>query len=319
MTALNNLALLYREWIEMNNQDKTEPALPDFQAFIHILRQLKVCLRDFLAPYKEALEVLPEQERLLLSQLSVTKLVEDIEKQRYLEEKEICALLEKREWWVRLDVYFTWTELKQSAGLAGESSAVDLDDFICRKFRDNNFELLDRMVEAWQKVPYLRERKDVLLDAFAAHKQGTYTLSVPALLPLLDGLAAEVYRSLEKLETCEQRKATQKRQRGKSPLSRLRDVAKAYHQSESKYTRDTFGEWNESLWSQMFERAIKQHVYEHYDFDSETAPSLLNRNAVLHGRSADYASEANSLRVFLLLDAYVEAFWNLAEQPLFHA
>lgn len=52
--------------------------------------------------------------------------------------------------------------------------------------------MLNRVVRSWWPHPYMAKRKRTVRAALNAHKSRQYELMIPALLPLIDGLAAEI-------------------------------------------------------------------------------------------------------------------------------
>jgi hypothetical protein len=47
---------------------------------------------------------------------------------------------------------------------------------------------------------------------------------------------------------------------------------------------------------------MRKQMFAKFDLNNGVSPSSINRHAILHGEIFDYATEANSLKVFLLLD-----------------
>lgn len=266
------------------------------------LRTLRESFQQAVEPFRRALDSIPEDKRrLVVESLSVRSLIEETEKAYYEEEKEICKILASREWWVRLDEYFTREELVKICQLGRDSSKVgNVDELICRKFRDDEYAILENMVGQWGSLTYLSDRKIILREALTAHKQAMYAVSIPSLLPLIDGFAHQFDQSVRP------RSKAASKKRGRRRMSfDLEKLARYYRLSETKIVRETCAEWQECLWSKMFEMAIKGSVYGRYSGGLKPPPSTLNRHAILHGWAVDYASEANSLRCFLLLDVYV--------------
>jgi hypothetical protein len=70
-----------------------------------------------------------------------------------------------------------------------------------------------------------------------------------------------------------------------------------------------------ALWGTPFETIVKTVVYSHFDFGTTTRPSSLNRHGILHGEIADYATEAHSLKTFLLIDT-IAGFVKVFEKRL---
>ena len=271
--------------------EKQAAASPQ-QDLVGFFRSFKEMLDGMRSDFRETLATIPEEQRDLLrrftSDYSVSQLISDFKKAEYEKEKTICGILQKREWWVRLDAYLTWDELQRIKNLdSAENGGRLVDEFICGKFREREFEMLEGAVARWWCVRYLKERQNIILDALSAHKNGIYTLSIPAVLPLLDGLAFEI------IEHGSSRKHTT-------------EAAERYYQHEAANLNRLAEDYEDALWSDLFCTAVREYVYAGYDFRAERPPSVINRHGILHGRLKDYSTEANSLRVFLLLDGYFE-------------
>jgi hypothetical protein len=299
---------------DMNTLSKQSEPLIDI---IHTIRSLgellqaaKAGFEEAIRPWKEAVEAIPEEQRqalgFVISNFSISELIEEFNHDEYETEQRVCDILAKREWWVRLDEYFTWVELKKIAEMGGSDiQSISLDAFICNKFCLNDWELLQREIDSWWRLPYLSDRRSIITDAVIAHKKGLYTLSIPALLPFVDGLALDISFALPVADKVEL-KSLEKPKSGRG-VEHVRKIAQLYHQSETEWVKKTFGDWQDSLWSGLVEQAITARVYQSFEPSAKRFPSVLNRHAILHGRIADYPSESNSLRVFLLLGAFVHA------------
>ena len=111
----------------------------------------------------------------------------------------------------------------------------------------------------------------------AAHQEGRYALSIPSLMPLIDGLTADIVG------------------------------AEARREGQAIYARqaaEVYREGNDELWSDVLLTVITEQVYKRYAFDSGCTPSLINRHGILHGRISGYGTEPNSLRTVLLIDTF---------------
>ena len=104
----------------------------------------------------------------------------------------------------------------------------------------------------------------------AAHRAGQYTLTVPALLPLAEGLSAEIMGTTA----------------GRQNV--VKAVARDWRAREQE------------LWTELYSDVVVHVIYKNYDFDKDPAP-YLNRNGILHGRVPDYGTDLNSIRVFLFV------------------
>ena len=133
-------------------------------------------------------------------------------------------------------------------------------------------------VAAWFNVPYLADRMPIILDSLEAHKAGKWTLTVPTLLPLADGLI-RTFRN--------------KHLRPSKNPKRAMDVDKF---------ADYYQRNQPELFGKPFVAFMRKHLFANFNFNNEVSPSSINRHAILHGEIFDYATEANSLRVILFLD-----------------
>jgi hypothetical protein len=96
-------------------------------------------------------------------------------------------------------------------------------------------------------VVYLSDRQAIIRDAISAHKTGQFTLSIPAMLPLAEGLAAEI------LET--------------TATGVVRALAEDWRSAEAE------------AWSQEFWNAVDKVIYKRYAFGKEPA-TYLNRRGM---------------------------------------
>ncbi len=203
--------------------------------------------------------------------------------ERYCKEEapETCTLLWQAGW-VGMDHHFSITELRESVLLHKEEGEAAMNDGILAYFNEDDCALLEAISRHWVRIPYLRDREQIIRDAVYAHKNGLFTLSIPALLPLIDGLSAEIIG-----------------------LPSMKAVALL---AEDRRAHDR------EVWMQGFCDFVAHVYYKGYDFGKEPAP-YLNRHGILHGRVFDYPSALNSTRVLLLIDA-VAQIWHEKENAL---
>ena len=116
------------------------------------------------------------------------------------------------------------------------------------------------------------ERKKILQEAFWAHRNERYALSIPVFLSQADGIAAEV--------------------KNVSAFSRKigsRLIDKVEFDKEQRFISDI---WFEVLLEDCADiRARSENV----------SPNALNRHAVLHGLSAEYPTKINSSKAISFL------------------
>ncbi len=178
---------------------------------------------------------------------------------------------------------------------AGSLDAEALKVALCQFYREDNYEYLRSAVNGWRSHALFEPRMPIFEDALTAHMRGMYTLSVPALLPHVEGIASKssgVYPyfnqstgKAEKTTTAKIIQAALEKDRESSFYALATELALAYSQ-DMVYAQMPFHDVN--VWLQT--RNVS---------DSQ----ILQRHGVLHGHLIHYASEENSLRAFLLLDA----------------
>jgi hypothetical protein len=185
--------------------------------------------------------------------------------------------------WLGVERHLTTVQLAKLVHVQGRGKGAEIDRRMCAAFRRNRGARLRSMTKAWKAVPYLNDRRHIIRQAQAAHLEKRYALSIAALLPLVDGLAAEVRRANMSLVP-----ATSKKRR----VIAVNDVVHLYDPAQGRSRH----------WSAVVLMAVSQRIFKDYDFDTQRAPAKNNRHGVLHGRIPQYASEKHSLQTFLLLD-----------------
>ncbi len=128
-----------------------------------------------------------------------------------------------------------------------------------------------RVVESWMRLPAFRNRRRFILDGLHDHRAGRYRVSIPTLLPQIEGIVVDVF----------------------APRTTSTSVRAIYS--------DALPDVDAVMGSAMVQAVTI--LWERLPFD-EVAPTSrsLNRHAVLHGRSTGYATEVNSLKVLFALD-----------------
>lgn len=198
-----------------------------------------------------------------------------VEGLRFLEKKyaQVLGWLLDMGWPPLLHVSFPFlAKLRKSCeGLSRTKAQKIVDREISRY---HNGDLLRREVLAkWKKRSCLRNRIRILKTAIEAHIRGEYELSVPALLPQIEGVLAENFghRGYMRGKDYERYLKRALQQRG---LANAEDVLLKF----------------------ILNFVLGEFRYGHpIIFD-------LNRHAILHGAYTDYAKRSTSLKVILVLD-----------------
>lgn len=160
-----------------------------------------------------------------------------------------------------------------------------ISQLIVGYYRKNGFEKLNGAIAAWETNPLFTSRMHIFKAALKAHCEKTYTLSVPALLPQIEGILNE-YVKVNKIE---------------AKLGKINMVCNA--------VLGNLGEYSFTSWAivNTLRHQLQTNTYTSTDFEIEFKKSARNRKAtrhtVLHGIATDYDKPINSLKAFVMLDA----------------
>lgn len=249
------------------------------QFFVDVLKYVDALPLEDKQPFKEA----------LVAYLSVDTPLRATAKLLTKEDDELRRVLLDRCWWV-LPRDINGPIKRDLLRLSREGNPTMIDSYLCSLFNGGNAHKLQEKIESWFDLPYLKERRQIILDAADAHNSGKWTLSIPTLLPLFDGLTRKFRR--ERLRP------------GKKPggTAQVGRVAEYYKRKQPK------------LFGVSFADFVQKRLYANFDFGTGEPPSSANRHGILHGEISNYATEANSLRVLLLLDTIAQFIRTLEQK-----
>ena len=141
------------------------------------------------------------------------------------------------------------------------------------------------MVESWRAHPLFESRMHIIDDALAAHKSKMYTLSVPALLPLVEGILTE-YVTVHNLA---------------ARCGKIKQVYESVFSSSDDYSFSS----RPIVLTILFQ--LQHNTYAWTNFEAEMQRGhhrrQITRHTVLHGISTNYDTLVTSLKIFTLLDA----------------
>lgn len=159
-------------------------------------------------------------------------------------------------------------------------------DLFRKTYQNDNCKNLEVLIIEWKKNPLLASWSTHLDDALDAHKQKKYTLSVPVLLLIAEGVAGEF---------CEKNGIKVNESSGKDKIE--------------KSTRSHYQKTDNLLLSDLalLESVLSSTIYESTKkLKSNLRKNILNRHAVLHGIKKNYGSMKTSLQAFMLIDMLSE-------------
>ncbi len=248
--------------------------------FEKYITHINVILTQNLSQYTLALQQL--QEPLL-------RAIEGAKKRRMVVEAfQECDL------WLApsmLELYERISELYQQ----GKKPAIP--SIIFRYYKKDDWAILRKTVNSWEQNKFFRSRMKIINDALEAHISGKYTLTVPALLPHIEGIAIDIIKKYNVPEL-------------DGPIIYNKEL----YGTDGKVTAPSrvLAETSISgfgkavvVWSFLY--YIEKTLYfsphgERKGIEDLKKETSLKRNLILHGIQTKYATSMNSLRCFLALD-----------------
>ncbi|MDT8900349.1 hypothetical protein [Anaeroselena agilis] len=147
---------------------------------------------------------------------------------------------------------------------------------------------IEKLSGEWGKKKWLAKRMPIIRQAVTAHNAGNYYLSVPAILPQIEGIIVDGY--------CHN---------GRMPGKMLKEYYKKLLDESYRYS---------------FDQKIQEFLFHIILVDFEhgiTPKSFLSRHAILHGGDTDYGTVTNSLKLILLFD-YLQGKLGIVTLPSSH-
>lgn len=141
-------------------------------------------------------------------------------------------------------------------------------------------EIIEKIFADWESKPWLHKRLSILKDAIWAHQNGLFTLSVPTLIPQIEGIIADNFKIKKYLKTNEYKRYFQ---------SLLNEAIVIKNRNE-----------NINI---FFTNVLLANF-----FHSTKNIGPLSRHAILHGGDVSYATNINSLRAILFVNALNKLF-----------
>jgi len=157
------------------------------------------------------------------------------------------------------------------AKMVDEGRHTDIEEAMCEWARKELDDIIDSAMKAF------KDRAKILKDATDAHRNGKYSLSIPVFFAQSDGMAKEIIGNCLFRGDPTRALETMLDQFDEFPLSGYSDILLDPLRSIS-----------------LFYKVPPKKVL-------KCGRTSVNRSEVLHGSQLDYASEANSLRVIVLL------------------
>ncbi|MCJ7778819.1 MAG: hypothetical protein MUP16_10960 [Sedimentisphaerales bacterium] len=148
----------------------------------------------------------------------------------------------------------------------------------------------NEILKLWETKPFLSNRIHILRSAIEAHNNSNYTLSIPTLLPQLEGIIADTFKHKGYMNERAYRKY----------LNQI--------MPEGKHGSDRY-----------FNKLVFDYILMHF-IHGQPIVFDLNRHAILHGADVNYANPMTSLKAILIIDFIIDQikFVSLEQSDIYH-
>lgn len=165
-------------------------------------------------------------------------------------------------------------EIPSAIRVYEEESPLEFDSYLEGRLLAIYYErTMRRKLSDWRAAPWLQPRFHILEAAASAHLREEYVLSIPAILPQIEGIIADGYAH-----------------RG------IMTGPMMIQYTDSLFRADDLDSMDEM--ARVFITGTLLVTFKH----GVRVASPLSRHAVLHGADVNYGTAANSLRAILLFD-----------------
>lgn len=230
----------------------------------------KFYINDKLINLSSVTRTLEPSVNRILSDITEVKAIRNIAEKRF--EKAVNILKEFGWWGISSLSFKTYIEIEKQDDIVDVN---EINKIICDFYSKDNFENLESLLLKWKENKYFNRVSEILEDAVEAHKNGKYTLSIPALMPNIEGIIRYF-------------------------------MSDKYGISKRSFA-PIYKEFKDNV--KGFEDIMAVYVIQYIDklfcnFDPENPNEVddFSRHKLLHGFSSHYHSEVNSLKIILYLD-----------------
>lgn len=206
-----------------------------------------------------------------------------------------AKILADHGWWIfpNLTVDFCYELVKHEHEVTTETVTSAIIEYASY----DGYAIIEEMIAKWSD-PVFHRRHHIFDDALSAHRQGWYTLSIPALLPQVEGIIREKLGDVLG-EFTWRFETTYTRFCNETPT-----ISELPERDHGYYSRGEV----EAVANDVVLSAVNK-LFDNFDPSQEYRSAVLNRHAVCHGRWLSYHTLENSTRLFLLLDALHDLLW----------
>lgn len=230
----------------------------------------KFYFNDKLINLSNVAETLESNLNRVLSNITEVKVIRDLVEKRF---KKSINILKRFGWWGISSLSFKiYMEIEKQEDLLEKK---EIDEIICNFYNNDDFKNLESLLVKWKQNKYFQRVSEILDDAIYAHKNGKYTLSIPVLMPNIEGI--------------------------------IRCFMNDEYGISEKSFNSIYKEFKDNI--KKLGDIIAGYVVQYIDvlfcnFDPRNPDKVddFSRHKLSHGFSSKYHSEVNSLRLILYLD-----------------
>ena len=152
----------------------------------------------------------------------------------------------------------------------------EVESFLCGRLKQKG--IYNSLKNEWSSNPSLNHRIKILLRGLEAHYKGDYIVSIPVLIPQIEGILFDFFINTSLFDELP------KKFQGNDALTKLKKI--------------TLDEIFLEVDRMQFRRFVNRSNF--YDFTDRN--DILNRGKILHGTILDYDREDWSAKIIYLLD-----------------
>jgi len=240
-----------------------------YQTMLQPMERLQKAYKKAMEPVREFVEVLNKQiprYTQAVNQIFIHLKKQDEEEAAMLQEinKELIPY-----GWT-FSPSFPTSSIREIYKQVKNKDAEEVIEIITKYFSNR---VCEEIINSICSRPEFSTRSHLIKDAFQAHCEGKYTLSIPVFLAQAEGAFIDHFEN--KLYTTKKKRY----------LSKNNPFFKSIN-----------------IMVESFDEFIRKVLAQSYDIKRKIPEGIFARHPILHGRSTDYGTKENSIRAILLLD-----------------
>lgn len=255
-----------------------QPLIKIQKQIVRDMKPLNKMIHQMQKEMQKALEPILKQQR------QFAEFVKKIKEQ----DNNLREAMLKSGWWWTPSLMRVPARLLQAVNDYQNGNKTAITNLFRKIYQRENCKNLESVVISWKKNKLFSPWQNHIADALDSHKDKKYTLSVPVLLLVAEGIATDF---------CKKVGIYEKRDMSRGGEKIKKAVQKYYGKSSGLLLL------LELSLLELLINAIDTTIYQKTDLiKKKLHTNILNRHAVLHGLKKNYGTMKTSLQAFMLLD-----------------